>query len=126
MAHRFDIRPPLPDAPIATLSGGNQQKVVLARWLVAGCRLLILEEPTAGIDIGAKTEIYAALRPLLDQGGIVLLVSSDFEEVVRMAGRALVFHRGRIVARLEGEHLTRELLTHEAAGGRLEPAETAG
>src|SRR5262249_52470649 len=117
VSRRFDIRPPDPDAPVATLSGGNQQKVVLARWLVSGRTLLILEEPTAGVDIGAKTEIYAALRPLLDGGGAVILVSSDFEEVARMASRALVFHRGRIVAEIEGESLSRELLTHEACGG---------
>jgi ribose transport system ATP-binding protein len=126
VARDFDIRPPRPEVPIATLSGGNQQKVVLARWLIGNSTLLILEEPTAGIDIGAKAEIYGSLAPLLDRGGVALLVSSDFEEVARIATRAFVFHRGRIAAEIEQSDLTRELLTHVACGGALHNGEVDG
>jgi ribose transport system ATP-binding protein len=118
VAHQFDIRPGDPDAPLATLSGGNQQKVVLARWLTANCTVLILEEPTAGIDIGAKSEVYSSLGPLLDGGGAVLLVSSDFEEVARIATRAVVFHAGRVAAELGRDDLSQELLTQVAGEGR--------
>jgi ribose transport system ATP-binding protein len=125
VARDFDVRPPNPDAPLATLSGGNQQKLVLARWLTANCAVLILEEPTAGIDIGAKSEVYSSLRPLLDRGGAVLLVSSDFEEVAKIASRAVVFHAGRIVAELDRRDLTQELLTQVAGEGRNETKEVS-
>jgi ribose transport system ATP-binding protein len=118
VARQFDIRPADPEALVATLSGGNQQKVVLARWLMANCKLLILEEPTAGIDIGAKSEVYSSLGPLLDAGGAVLLVSSDFEEVAQIASRAVVFHAGRIAAELCQGDLTQEVLTEVAGAGR--------
>jgi ribose transport system ATP-binding protein len=123
VARGFDVRPADPEAPLATLSGGNQQKLVLARWLTADCAVLILEEPTAGVDIGAKSEVYSSLRPLLDAGGAVLLVSSDFEEVAKIASRAVVFHAGRLVAQLDQPELTQELLTQVAGEGRNETKE---
>ena len=101
--HRFSVRPPEPERVIATLSGGNQQKVVVARWMEAGSRLLVLEEPTFGVDVGSKAEIYRLLQEALDKGLAVLLISSDFEEVAGICHRALIFDRGRVTAELGRE-----------------------
>jgi ribose transport system ATP-binding protein len=120
--HRFRVRPPEPERPILTLSGGNQQKVVLARWMEAGSRLLILEEPTFGVDVGSKAEIYQLLQGALDEGAAVLLISSDFEEVAGICHRALIFDRGRVAAELARPDLTIPRLTALAAGA-AEPAE---
>jgi ribose transport system ATP-binding protein len=106
LMQRFAVAPNDPERLAATLSGGNQQKVVLARWIAAGSRVLILEEPTAGVDVGAKSEIYQVIAALLRDGHGAILVSSDFEEVAGLAHRALVFDRGRIVAELSGDALT--------------------
>ncbi len=105
-ARRFGIAPPDPERLAATLSGGNQQKIVVARWVEAESRVLILEEPTAGVDVGAKTEIYRVIAELVAAGRGAILVSSDFEEVAGLAHRALVFDRGRIVREVSGEALT--------------------
>jgi ribose transport system ATP-binding protein len=113
---RFSIRPAAPDNPIGTFSGGNQQKAVLARWFEAGSKLLILEEPTIGVDVGAKAEIYALLGAALAQGMGVLLISSDFEEVARLCHRALVFNRGVVAAETSGDALTASSLTALAGG----------
>ena len=80
-----------------TLSGGNQQKVVLARWLLQGCDVLLLDEPTRGVDVGARSEIYALIRRLADAGVAVLLVSSEVPEVLGLADRVLVVREGRVV-----------------------------
>ena len=101
----FGVRPPAPDRVIATLSGGNQQKVVLARRLGVGRSVLILEEPTTGVDVGARAEIYALLARAVAEGLGVLVVSSDFEEVAGLCMRALVFDKGRSVAELEGSKI---------------------
>ncbi|MFI6521762.1 sugar ABC transporter ATP-binding protein [Spirillospora sp. NPDC050679] len=93
----LDIRPPDPDRPVATLSGGNQQKVVLARWLLGDRRLLVLDEPTRGVDVGARAELYGVIRGLADRGIGVLLVSSEVPEVLGLADRVLVVREGRIV-----------------------------
>ena len=103
---RFGIAPPDPERLAATLSGGNQQKIVVARWVAADSRVLILEEPTAGVDVGAKTEIYRVIADLVAAGRGAILVSSDFEEVAGLAHRALVFDRGRIARALSGDDLT--------------------
>jgi ribose transport system ATP-binding protein len=116
LMNRFGVRAQTPEASVAALSGGNQQKVVLARWLGADRRLLVLEEPTAGVDVGAKAEIYRLLLDSLQHGCGVLLVSSDFEEVCRIAGRALVFYRGRIVAELQASELSMVRLVRLATG----------
>jgi ribose transport system ATP-binding protein len=97
VAERLDVRPADPRRPVRTLSGGNQQKVVLARWLLRDCRLLILDEPTRGVDVGARTELYRLVRSLADRGVGVLLVSSEIPEVLGLADRVLVVSDGRIV-----------------------------
>jgi ribose transport system ATP-binding protein len=103
--------------PIATLSGGNQQKVLLARWLQRDCPALVLVEPTRGVDVGAREEIYATLRGLArDHGTGILIATSDYEEVVQVADRAVVMSRGRVVAELGGTDVTTSALA-DAAGG---------
>jgi ribose transport system ATP-binding protein len=116
LMRRFGVRANDAETPVAALSGGNQQKVVLARWLSADRKLLVLEEPTAGVDVGAKSEIYRLLLDSLMQGAAVLLVSSDFEEVCGIAGRALVFYRGRIVEELAASELSMGRLIRAATG----------
>ncbi|WP_329172005.1 sugar ABC transporter ATP-binding protein [Streptomyces sp. NBC_01477] len=93
----LDLRPADPQRAVRTLSGGNQQKAVLARWLLRGCRVLLLDEPTRGVDVGARSELYALVRELADSGVAVLFVSSEVPEVLGLADRALVLREGRIV-----------------------------
>jgi ribose transport system ATP-binding protein len=97
VAEQLDVRPADPRRIMRTLSGGNQQKVVLARWLLRGCRLLILDEPTRGVDVGARTEIYRLVRQLADSGVGVLMVSSEIPEVLGLSDRVLVVREGRVV-----------------------------
>jgi ribose transport system ATP-binding protein len=115
----FDIRPNDPSAPIETLSGGNQQKVVMARWMSVGGSVLVLEDPTAGVDVGSKADIYALLAKALEQGLAVLLISTDFEEVAALSHRAFVFHEGQITAELGQDNLSIQSLLNAAS---LEPA----
>lgn len=113
---RFSVRPPDPSPEIATLSGGNQQKVVVARWMESNVELLILEEPTIGVDVGSKAEIYRDLDLAHEHGRAVLLISSDFEEVEKVCHRALVFNRGRVTAELHRPDIDVATLTALAAG----------
>ncbi|MFB8771558.1 sugar ABC transporter ATP-binding protein [Streptomyces broussonetiae] len=94
---QLSLRPDNPSVPVRTLSGGNQQKAVLARWLLRGCRVLLLDEPTRGVDVGARAELYAVVRRLADEGLGVLLVSSEVPEVLGLADRVLVLREGRVV-----------------------------
>jgi ribose transport system ATP-binding protein len=112
---RVGLRPNAPDLPIEALSGGNQQKVVVGRWLAIGGKVLIAEDPTAGVDVGAKAEIYRLLDEALKTGLSVIVVSTDFEEVARLCHRALVFSRGQIVAELTDDAITIERLIHVAS-----------
>jgi len=93
----LDLRPADPQRAMRTLSGGNQQKAVIARWLLRGCRLLVLDEPSRGVDIGARAEIYALIRRLADEGVGVLLVSSEVPEVLGLADRVLIVRDGRVI-----------------------------
>jgi ribose transport system ATP-binding protein len=106
MGARVRLRPNVPAAPIETLSGGNQQKVVMARWMRIGGKVLVLEDPTAGVDVGAKAEIYRLLADALASGLGVLLISTDFEEVTAICHRAYVFRSGRVAAELPEEALS--------------------
>ena len=109
------LRPNDPFIPIEALSGGNQQKVIVGRWLLTGRKLLIAEDPTAGVDVGAKAEIYRLIAKALEAGLAVIVVSTDFEEVAHICHRALVFSRGRIVQELAGAQLTTAALIHAAS-----------
>ncbi len=97
VAAKVDVRPADPDRVVRTLSGGNQQKVVLARWLLRECRVLLLDEPTRGVDVGARSEIYLLIRELADSGVGVVVVSSEVEEVLGLADRVLVVAGGRVL-----------------------------
>ncbi|MET7328871.1 sugar ABC transporter ATP-binding protein [Nonomuraea sp. NPDC005650] len=114
LVERLGVRPADPETPFAALSGGNQQKVLIGRWIGARRRLLILEEPTAGVDVGARPEIHRLLDEALAAGAAALLVSADFEEVAHMCDRALVFARGTVTAELSGDALTVAALTRAA------------
>lgn len=105
-------------APVGTLSGGNQQKVVLGKWLATGPEVLIIDEPTRGIDVGAKVEVYAALSDLVRNGMAVLMISSELPEVLGMADRVLVMHEGRISADIAREQASEERIMRAALGQR--------
>jgi ribose transport system ATP-binding protein len=114
---QFDVRPRNPASLIDWLSGGNQQKVCLARWLEARARVVILEEPTAGVDIGAKLSIHQMLRKAAADGAAVIVVSSDLEEVAAVCDRALVIDRGRVASEVAGEALTMDALIARSSLG---------
>ena len=97
----LELRPPDPDREASTLSGGNQQKILLARWLVHGTKVLLLDEPTRGVDVGARAEIYALIRQLSAAGTAVVIVSSEIEEVLGLADRVLVINEGRVLATVD-------------------------
>jgi rhamnose transport system ATP-binding protein len=103
---RWTVRAESPGAPVSSLSGGNQQKLLFARVLLCGPRVLVADEPTRGVDVGAKRAIYDLLVSLADEGLGVLLISSELEEVLGLAHRVLVMRAGRIVSELEGEAMT--------------------
>ena len=112
---RVTLSPNDPALPVEALSGGNQQKVVVGRWLETQRRLLICEDPTAGVDVGAKAEIYALLSAAVQAGVGVIIVSTDFEEVAAICQRAIVFSQGRIVTELSGPQLTADQLIQSAS-----------
>lgn len=103
--------------PVGSLSGGTQQKVVLAKWLLAGARVFLLDEPTRGIDVGAKAEIYDMIRTLAAEGAAVLMASSESEELMGLADRILVMHRGRVAGELTRAQANEERIMHLATGG---------
>jgi ABC-type sugar transport system ATPase subunit len=115
---QLDIRAASIDALVGTLSGGNQQKVLLARWLNAAPKILILDEPTRGIDIGAKVEIHKLLNTLAEQGVAIIIISSELEEVLGMSDRILVMNEGRIVSEFTRENANREAIMEWATGAR--------
>lgn len=103
-------------AKALNLSGGNQQKVVLAKWLAANCEILILDEPTRGIDIGAKVEIYNLMKKLCDEGKSIIMISSELPEVIGMSDRILVMRDGRINAEVTSQDMTEEKIMQYAMG----------
>jgi galactofuranose transport system ATP-binding protein len=114
---RLGVKCASPEQRIRELSGGNQQKVLLARWLAMNPRLLILDEPTRGIDVGAKAEIQALIRELAEEGLGVLMISSEIEEVTEGSDRVFVLRDGRTVAELEGQAITEPALMDAMAHG---------
>jgi ribose transport system ATP-binding protein len=102
--------------PITSLSGGNQQKVILAKWLATGAPVLVLDNPTQGIDVGAKAEIYPLIRELAGQGKAVLVSSAEITELQQVCDRVLVFYRGRIVAELANAHVNEDTVIRCATG----------
>jgi ribose transport system ATP-binding protein len=116
-ARRLRIRTPSLDAQVRNLSGGNQQKVVLGKWLAMGGRVLILDEPTRGVDVGAKQEIYQLMSELASAGLAILMVSSEMEELIAMSDRVLVLHEGRLTGELSGGAITEKNVLQLAVGG---------
>ncbi|WP_315831887.1 sugar ABC transporter ATP-binding protein [Bradyrhizobium prioriisuperbiae] len=113
IANQLAIKPRRTDTMVRNLSGGNRQKVVLARGLARPTEIYLFEEPTVGIDVGAKLDVYKTIQGIVEQGHAVLLVSSDLSELLHLSHQLLIFSGGQIVARLEGENLTeKEALSH--------------
>ncbi len=113
---RLDLRAAALDQPVGTLSGGNQQKVVIAKWLATRPKVIILDEPTKGIDIGSKAAVHAFMSELAGQGLSVIMVSSEIPEIMGMSDRVIVMREGRIAGRFDREGLTPEMLVRAAAG----------
>ena len=125
---RLRIRPPELERRVEFLSGGNRQKVMLARGLTRNIRIFLFDEPTVGIDVGAKTEIYEFLKALAGDGAAVLLISSELSEVLNLCYRAYVMHLGHVVSELIGDELSEEAVLssffrrEEGTGLRAAPA----
>jgi ABC-type sugar transport system ATPase subunit len=102
---------------VGNLSGGNQQKVVLAKWLLTQPKVLFLDEPTRGIDVGAKVEIYNIMNDLVDQGVCVVMISSELPEVLGMSDRIVVIHEGRLTGSFKRDEATEEKVIYYATGG---------
>jgi inositol transport system ATP-binding protein len=113
---KLDVRCQSADQLSQMLSGGNQQKIVLARWLMRDCDVLILDEPTRGIDIGSKTEIYKLINTIAKKGKAVILISSELNEILGLCDRVVVLHEGKITGELGKEEMTQELVMWFATG----------
>ncbi|MTB30515.1 MAG: ATP-binding cassette domain-containing protein, partial [Actinobacteria bacterium] len=121
---KFGVRPRDPDLSLDTFSGGNQQKVILARWFGLSFNVMVLEEPTMGVDIGAKADIYGLFKNVTEAGTSLIIVSTDMEEVVRVANRAVVFFQGKPVKIVEKSDITFNNLISIASN--LVPMATSG
>ena len=119
------IKTPGGEALVVNLSGGNQQKVVLGKWLSMSPKVMILDEPTRGIDVGAKAEIYRLMRELAERGGVILMISSDMEEVLNVSDRVAVMHEGKITGVLERAHCNEENVMNLAVGKTIALAKPA-
>ena len=112
----MQVKAPSVEVQAATLSGGNQQKVVLAKWLALAPKILIVDEPTRGIDVGAKAEIYRLLRGLAGEGVSIVMISSDMEEILHLSDRVAVMHEGRVTAILAHADCTERRIMTLAVG----------
>ncbi|HCK70377.1 MAG TPA: D-xylose ABC transporter ATP-binding protein, partial [Planctomycetaceae bacterium] len=117
MVDRLKVKTPSQDQIARYLSGGNQQKVVLGKWLSMKPKILLLDEPTRGIDVGAKQEIYQLMEELADQGMSILFVSSELEEIIGMSDRVIVMHEGRLAGELDRSELSEQSIMNLATGG---------
>ena len=117
MVDRLKVKTPTQDQIARYLSGGNQQKVVLGKWLSMKPNILLLDEPTRGIDVGAKQEIYQLMEELADQGMSILFVSSELEEIIGMSDRVIVMHEGRLAGELDRSELSEQSIMNLATGG---------
>jgi ribose transport system ATP-binding protein len=117
LIERLRVKTASPAKAVGLLSGGNQQKVVLGKWLARRPRVLLFDEPTRGVDIGARSEIYALMDQLAGEGVAILMISSDLEEILGMSDRVLVLHEGRLAGELPRAALSEEAVMHLATGG---------
>jgi ribose transport system ATP-binding protein len=113
----FDVRPVNPANRVGNLSGGNQQKVLLAKWLQTKPKMILLHEPTQGVDVGAREQIYQILKKQVASGTIILCASSDYEELATLCSRVLIFSHGKIVEELVGKQLTKDAIAHRCQLG---------
>ena len=120
MIRQLSIKTPGPNFLVVNMSGGNQQKVVLARWLSQGVRVFILDEPTRGIDVGSKSEIYQIMADLADQGVGIMMISSELPEVLGMSDRVMVMREGRLVKEIPREEASEEAIMLHAVGSEAE------
>jgi ribose transport system ATP-binding protein len=102
---------------VSSLSGGNQQKVALAKWLAADCKCIIFDEPTRGVDVGAKTEIYSCINQLAEMGLGIIMISSEMPELMGMCDRILIMHQGEIKGALDREEFSEDNIIFAAMGG---------
>lgn len=123
LVRRLDIRTPSLLQRVHNLSGGNQQKIIIARWLILNLRILILDEPTRGIDVGAKAEIHNLTRQLAERGVGILMISSELPEVLLVSDRILVMREGRLVSEFTRHHATQDNIMRAATGGLVNNAE---
>ena len=121
----LNIKTPGCETVVMNLSGGNQQKVVLGKWLSMSPQVMILDEPTRGIDVGAKAEIYRLMRELADRGAVILMISSDMEEVLHVSDRVVVMHEGQITGALERADCKEENIMQLAVGKKIAAAKAA-
>jgi ABC-type sugar transport system ATPase subunit len=119
---RLAVKTPSLDTAVENLSGGNQQKVVLARWLIAEARVLLLDDPTVGVDVGTRTEIYRVIDELLDDGVSVIVASSDLDEIITLADRVVILRDGRSVMTLGSAAINHDVLLSLAVGGKVTDA----
>lgn len=117
---RLRIKTPSTEQLVKNLSGGNQQKVVLAKWLASDCKILILDEPTRGIDIGAKQEIYLLMNQLAESGIGIIMISSEMDELIGMSDRIIVLHEGKISGELQKGEFDQETILKYGSGYAVE------
>jgi ABC-type sugar transport system ATPase subunit len=118
LAQELDVRPPLLDRLVKHLSGGNQQKVVLAKWLLTHAKVMIMDEPTRGVDVATKVEIYHIIDKLARDGMAILFISSELPEILGMGDRTLVMREGRLVGEFTRAEASEEKVLSSAAGVR--------
>ena len=116
---KMHIKAASPEIEVGSLSGGNQQKIVLGKWLATKPRVLILDEPTRGVDVGAKQEIYTIINQLAKEGLAIIMISSELPEIINMCDRVCVVHNGEITACLDRSELSQETIMHYATGGNV-------
>ena len=127
LGRRYDIRPNQPDMLLSMLSGGNAQKALMAKWLQTAPRLFLLDEPTQGVDVGARQRLFSALAAAADIGASIVVSSTDAEQLAQLCHRVLIFAQGKIVAQLIGADITKERITEECLRSSilLAPSSTA-
>jgi ribose transport system ATP-binding protein len=122
LGRRFEVKPADPSINVASLSGGNQQKVVLAKWLQMAPKLILLDEPTQGVDIGARHNVFGHIAEASKAGAAVLCASSDYEQLASICSRVLIFAAGRVVAVLEGAEVSKESIAERSLAGAASAA----
>jgi ribose transport system ATP-binding protein len=125
LMRKFDVRPPEPRATFESLSGGNQQKVVLAKWIQTNPKILLLHEPTVGVDVGARQQIFNLIRDAAVAGTAVICCSADYEQLAELCDRVLIIANGRIVRELSGTDLTKERIAEQCLTSGSGEAETS-